>query len=120
MVRRRILAPLALVGLLAAAVAVPAQAGSRKPQHKTVGVIDYAFTPAKLKVTPGSKITWRWGDGNSASHDVKLVSAPRGVRRFTSPTFTAGVTFSKQLKTAGTYRFICSYHVNMRETIIVR
>jgi plastocyanin len=119
MVRRRILAPLALVGLLAAVV-VPAQAASRKPQHKTAGVVDYAFTPARLTVTPGSKITWKWADGNSTSHDVKLVSAPKGVKKFTSPTYTAGVSFSKQLKTAGTYRFICSYHITMRETITVK
>jgi plastocyanin len=71
-------------------------------------------------VTPGSRITWRWADGNSNSHNVKLVSAPKGVKKFSSPTYTAGVAFSKQLKTPGTYRFICTYHVNMREAIVVK
>jgi plastocyanin len=116
---RRILAPVALVALLAA-LAVPAMAASHKPQHKTVGVIDDAFAPVKATVTPGSKITWKWSALNADTHNVKLVSAPRGVKKFTSPSYTAGVSFSKQLTKPGTYRFVCTFHVNMRETIIVK
>lgn len=100
--------------------AVASAAAAKKPQKKTVGVIDDAFTPAKSSVTPGSKITWKWSAVNSNTHNVKLVSAPKGVKKFTSPSATAGISFSKQLTKPGTYRFICTFHQNMRETIVVR
>lgn len=117
---RRIVVPLALLALLAVAFAVPATAGSRKPQHKTVGVIDFAFTPKQATVTPGSRITWKWSAQNATAHDVKLVSAPKGVKKFTSPVYTAGTSFSRVLTKAGTYRFVCTFHPNMRETIYVK
>lgn len=117
--RRRavLLSVSALVGT--AAFVVPAQGA--KPKSRTVAVVDYAFTPARLTVRPGTKIVWKWSSANSAPHDVKLTKGPRGVRRFTSPVATAGVTYARTLTVKGTYRFVCTYHVNvMRQTIVVK
>jgi plastocyanin len=113
-------APLATAAVLAAVV-VPAQGKKPKARHTTVGVVDYAFTPARNTIRPGTKVTWRWNVANSAPHDVKLVSAPKGVKKFTSPTYTAGISWSRTFRVKGTYRLICTYHRSlMHETIIVK
>lgn len=107
--------------LLAAIFALPAQGAARKGATKTVGVVDYAFTPAKLTVRPGTKIVWKWDSANSAPHDVKLRSAPKGVKKFTSPVATAGITYARTLTVKGTYRLLCTYHANvMKQTIVVK
>jgi len=118
---RRPIVLLAAVAALGAAAAPAAQgAKKRKPPTKTVKLVDNAFLPAKLKVKAGTKVVWKWDVANSNPHDVKLVKAPKRVKRFTSPTGTAGVTFARTLKVRGTYRLLCTYHANMRQTIVVR
>ncbi len=114
---RRLTILLVPVLLLAAVFALPAQGA--KQQAKTVGVIDYAFTPKRLTVRPGTKIVWKWDAANSAPHDVKLYAAPKGVKKFTSPTATAGITFSKTLSRKGTYKLLCTYHENVMRGVIV-
>ncbi|MBB4663684.1 cupredoxin domain-containing protein [Conexibacter arvalis] len=116
---RRLIVLLAAVALAALAVA-PAQGAKKKPRSKTVGVIDYAFTPAKMTVRPGTKIVWKWSKANSAPHDVKLAKGPKGVKKFTSPVYTASISWSRTLKVKGTYRLLCTYHANMRQTIVVK
>lgn len=116
-----VLAAPALAASLAAALVVPAQGAKSKPKSKTVGVIDYSFTPAKLTVRPGTKIVWKWSSANSAPHDVQLTKGPKGVKRFTSPVATAGITYTRTLRVKGTYRLLCTYHATvMRQTIVVK
>lgn len=118
---RRLTVLLVPVLLLAAVFALPAQGAGKKGATKTVGVIDYAYTPARLTVRPGTKIVWKWDSANSAPHDVKLRSGPRGVKKFTSPTATAGITYARTLRVKGTYRLFCTYHATvMRQTIVVK
>lgn len=118
---RRLIVLLAAAVALAAVVVVPAQGAKKKAPSKTVGVVDYAFTPAKLTVRPGTKIVWKWDAANSAPHDVKLGNAPKGVKKFTSPVATAGITYTRTLTVKGTYRLLCTYHANvMRQTIVVK
>jgi plastocyanin len=117
----RRLAVLLVPAVLAAALAVPGVAVSRKLPSKTVGVVDFALTPARLTVRPGTRIVWKWSAANGAPHDVELVSAPRGVRRFTSPTGTTGLVYARSLTKKGTYRLLCRYHASvMRQTIVVK
>jgi plastocyanin len=117
---RRLTVLLVPVVLLAAAFALPAQ-GAGKVARKTVGVIDYAYTPARMTVRPGTKIVWKWDSANSAPHDVKLRAGPRGVKKFTSPTATAGITYARTLRVKGTYRLFCTFHAAvMRQTIVVK
>lgn len=117
---RRLSALLLVPVLVAAAVfVVPAQGA--KPKSKTVGVVDYSFTPARLTVRPGTKIVWKWSAANSAPHDVQLTKGPKGVKRFTSPVATAGITYARTLTAKGTYRLLCTYHATvMRQTIVVK
>lgn len=121
---RRLVA-IALAGA-AAVAAAPASAGvpdgARKPQKRTVDVVDNYYGPKKLTVNLKSRITWKWTDEAADVHDVKLTSAPKGFKKFQTEPGSAGFTYSKTLTKPGTYRFICTFHEedNMRMTIVVR
>lgn len=110
----------------AAVAAAPASAGvpdgARKPQKRTVDVVDNYYGPKKLTVNLKSRITWKWTDEAADVHDVKLTSAPKGFKKFQTEPGSAGFTYSKTLTKPGTYRFICTFHEedNMRMTITVR
>jgi plastocyanin len=110
----------------AALAAAPAVAGShvaaRKPQKKKIEVADNFYNPKKLTVNLRSKITWVWTDASADVHDVKLISAPKGFKKFQTEPASAGFTYSKTLTKPGTYKFICTFHEedNMRMTIVVR
>jgi plastocyanin len=121
---RRFAGILLLLGA-AVAAAAPAAAGtthSGKPQKRTVEVADNYYSPKKLTVNLKSRITWKWTDEVADVHDVKLVSAPKGVKKFQSEPGSAGFTYSKTLTKPGTYKLICTFHEedNMRMTIVVR
>jgi plastocyanin len=115
-----------LVGV-AALAAAPALAGSspsaaRKPQKKKIEVADNFYNPKKLTVNLKSRITWVWTDESADVHDVKLISAPKGFKKFQTEPGSAGFSYSKTLTKPGTYKFICTFHEedNMRMTIVVR
>ncbi|HEY7622126.1 MAG TPA: plastocyanin/azurin family copper-binding protein [Solirubrobacteraceae bacterium] len=116
---------LVLAGAVAFAAA-PALAGTsaaiHKPQKKKVEVYDNYYGPKKLTVNLKSRITWQWSEDSADVHDVKLISAPKGFRKFQTEPASAGYTYSKTLTKPGTYRFICTLHEedNMRMTIVVR
>ena len=105
----------------APAVAVPPDA-ARKPQKKRVEVVDNYYSPRKLTVNLKSRINWVWTDGSADVHDVKLVSGPKGFKKFQTEPGSAGYTYSKTLTKPGVYKFICTLHEedNMRMTITVR
>jgi plastocyanin len=107
MSRRNLAAGAALAGILAAA-AVPAL-GASSPK-KTIKVIDDSFAPAKATLRKDTLVTFKWSDANYQEHNVKLVSAPKGVKKFTSPSGTTAISFRKRLAKPGTYKFVCTYH----------
>jgi len=109
-------AALAGTALLAAA---PAGAGST--QRKTAKVADYSISPSRLTVNAGSLVTWRWPYTGGDTHDVKLVRAPRGVKKWQSDLASESFNYRKRLKVPGKYTVICSLHPDdMRQTITVR
>lgn len=120
-----------LTALAAAGVLVPTVvangATAAKPQKKTVTMNDNFYGPAKLTITKGSTVTWKWPTDVGDSHDVKLTKKPSGSKftfvdpdtgkkvtktTFQSPPFAAGpakfaVTgFTKP----GKYHLICTFH----------
>ena len=114
--RRPALIALALAG--AALAAAPASAGPTR----TVKVLDNFFSPKKLTVNKNTTIRWNWPEDGGDVHDVKLTSAPRGVRKFQSEAGSAGYTFRRTLSRSGTYKFLCTFHedADMRMTVVVR
>ena len=116
---------LALTGVAAVAaapaVAMPTDA-ARKPQKKRVEVVDNFYSPKKLTVNLRSRINWVWTDDSADVHDVKLISGPKGFKKFQTEPGSAGYTYAKTLTKPGVYKFLCTLHEedNMRMTITVR
>lgn len=108
----------------AALAAAPGPATAAKSKHKaprvTIGVFDNYYSPSKKTIKAGTTVRWRWDDGITDVHDVKLSKAPKGVKKFQTEPLAAGDTYSKKLTKAGTYRFICTFHEGMRMTIRVK
>jgi plastocyanin len=114
---RRTLA-LAFAAVAALLCAAPADAGA--PQRKTVKLYDNYFLPLKLTVNRGSTITWKWTGEAFDVHDVKLKSAPKGVKKFHSQPASASYTFKRTLEKPGRYKIVCTLHEEMTMTIKVR
>jgi plastocyanin len=114
-VRRPVTLALAAV-VLALALAVSASAGATR----TVKVGDDYYGPAKTTVNRGTTIRWTWLSDNADSHDVKLSSAPKGVKKFHSASAATDYTFRRTLKVAGTYKFVCTLHQDMTMRVVVR
>jgi len=112
----RLVLALALAG--AALAAAPATAAAPKP--RTVEIADNYYAPAALTVKPGTRITWRWPDEAGDVHDVKLKSAPKGVKRFRSEPASSLYPFKRTLRTPGRYRIVCTLHEEMTMTVRVR
>ena len=104
---------IALTGAVALAAA-PAVAGSpqaaRAPQKKKIEVVDNFYNPKKLTVNLRSRINWVWTDESADVHDVKLISAPKGFKKFQTEPGSAGYTYSNTLTKPGVYKFICTFH----------
>jgi plastocyanin len=112
----RLVLALAIAG--AALVAAPAVAGAPKP--RTVTIADNYYAPTKLTVRKGTRVTWRWPEVAGDVHDVKLKTAPSGVKKFQSEPASSLYEFKRQLKAPGRYRIVCTLHEEMAMTIQVR
>ena len=114
--RHRALIALVIAG--AALVAAPASAGPKK----TVKVLDNYFSPKKVTVAKDTTVQWNWPEDGGDVHDVKLTSAPKGVRKFHSEAASGGYSFRRKLSRPGTYKLLCTFHEDddMRMTIVVR
>jgi plastocyanin len=100
--------------------AAPAQAG--KPKGKTVRIYDNYFLADELTVKRDTVVTWRWPGYDQAGdvHDVKLKSAPKGVKKFHSEAAATDYTFKRKLRRPGVYKIVCTLHDDMRMRIRVK
>jgi plastocyanin len=105
---RRLIALLSTAGILAAISAPALGSGT------TVKVTGYKFTAKTIHIKKGSTVTWKWSPTNDDKHNVTFHS-------FHSKSQKHG-TFSHTFKRAGTYTYLCTFHVHshgMRGTVIV-
>jgi plastocyanin len=107
-----------VVGAALLVSAAPAQAA----RHKTVKIGDNYFTPATLKIKPGTIVTWKWPGFETAGdvHDVKLKSGPKHVKKFQSQPAASDYSFKRKLTVVGKYTVVCTLHEDMRMTIRVK
>ena len=111
--------PVALAAVAALLCAAPAGAGG--PQRKSVEVADNYYLPAKLTLNKGSTVTWKWPDDVAIDvHDVKLKTAPKGVRKWQSDPASSGYRYKRTFKQPGKYFIICTLHEEMTMRITVR
>jgi plastocyanin len=111
--------PVAFAAVVALLGATPAVASAPKP--KSVEVADNYYLPDKMTVAKGTKVTWKWPDDVAIDvHDVKLSSAPKGVKKWHSEPASSGYRFKRKLKKPGRYKIICTLHEEMTMTIKVK
>lgn len=115
---RRALTAVLLTGAVALAAAPALGAGL--PQKRTVTIGDNFYAPTKLTVNKGSTITWRWPTDSGDVHDLELTKRPPGVLKFASDPASTSYSFKRKLTKPGSYSFICTFHDEMRMTIVVR
>ena len=122
---RHMLRALAVAGLLVLAVPFLARSGAAGPaREKGAGakdppnqvVIDnFTFSPARLTVKAGTKVTWVNRD--DLPHTATSSAKPR---LFNSGTLDTDQQFSYVFTKAGTYDYFCALHPRMTGRIIVK
>jgi plastocyanin len=118
--RKIVLAALAATATSVALGVGLAPAGSATPKKRTVRVLDYYFSPAKMTVPRNTVVVWKWPAGGGDAHDVVLKKGPRGAKKFASEVFLADERFPQKLSVPGRYSIICTLHPEqMQQTIVV-
>jgi plastocyanin len=77
-----------------------------------VTIVDFAFQPGAVVVTPGTTVSWF--NAGAAPHTV---SSPAG--GFDSGTLGPGGSYSVTLSTAGSYGYFCAIHPSMTGSVTV-
>jgi plastocyanin len=98
------------------ATAPRAAAGTVTRLHQRVvhvTIAGFSFKPARLVVSPGTRIVWTNKDG-----DPHTVDSARGV--WSSDALDTGDQFARVFKQAGTFAYYCSIHPFMHGTIVVK
>ncbi|MEU7142999.1 plastocyanin/azurin family copper-binding protein [Nocardia sp. NPDC046473] len=90
-------------------------AGDTKPAAITVEVNNMKFAPADVTVKTGDTVTWHFAD--KAPHTVQGIGDK--AMGLNSPIIDKG-DWSYTFTVAGTYRYLCSLHPEMRGTITVQ
>jgi plastocyanin len=83
----------------------------RKVVHVTIH--NFAFTPARLVISPGTKIIW-----TNTDSDPHTVDSVKNI--WSSEALDTDSTFSRVFKKGGTFPYYCSIHPFMHGTIIVK
>jgi plastocyanin len=73
----------------------------------------FQFVPTELTVPVGSTVTWINQD-----EDVHAVASL--TKLFRSTALETGASFSFKFEKPGTYQFACSFHPQMRGTVVVK
>ncbi len=96
----------------------------------TVGMTDMAFTPAKIVVKAGQKVTWK--NSSEVIHNVvddagkainkSDVNVPNGGQPFHSEFMQPGQVFTRVFTVPGVYRYVCTLHEGngMKGMVVVK
>ena len=104
-------------GTLAALVLTAGVATSRavRAADVTITIDNFTFTPAQIRVAPGTKVTWVNND--DIPHLIVDATDPRAMK---SPPLDTDDRFSFTYAKAGTYPYFCGLHPHMQGTVIVQ
>jgi plastocyanin len=103
-----------------ALAAVPAAIGARSTSEPEIEMEDFSYRPARQVVAPGALVVWKNRD--RAPHNASSIARRAGGTRFfrTRTVGFRGEVTARAPRRAGTYRYLCTVHPNMRGTLIVR
>ena len=97
------------------AAATSAQAAVVRLHQRVVRLTihNFAFQPARLVVSPGTRLVWTNQDS-----DPHTVDSTKGI--WSSEALDTGTTFARVFSKTGTFPYYCSIHPFMHGTIIVQ
>ncbi len=78
-----------------------------------VTIHNFAFQPARLVVSPGTRIVW-----TNTDSDPHTVDGTKGL--WSSEALDTGAQFARVFKKAGAFSYYCSIHPYMHGTITVK
>jgi plastocyanin len=84
-------------------------------EPNTVTISNFAFSPAILSVTSGTKVTW-----TNSDEDAHTVTSADTGATFKSAALDTDDKFSFTFDKPGTYKYFCSIHPHMTGTIVVK
>jgi amicyanin len=79
-----------------------------------VHIDNFVFQPAELKIKVGTTVTWTNKD--SVGHDV----TGAGFKSGAAGGMQQGDTFKHKFTAAGTFKYRCTVHPNMKGAVIVK
>jgi plastocyanin len=92
------------------AAAPPAATSPASAAQAEVGILNFAFTPAKITIKAGQAV--RWTNEDAVDHTVDFSGHISNV-------VNRGDTYTQTFTTPGTYHYICSIHPFMHGTVVV-
>ena len=106
--RRRVIGgALALSMLAIAGGALPATAAATR-----VKIVDFSFKPRRVTIPQGTKVVWINKDG-----DAHTSTSKTGL--WDSGSLSQGERFAFRFTDTGVFRYVCSFHDDMRGKVIV-
>ena len=98
----------------AATIAAPsAPAGAPAPRKVLANILASGYTPATIEANVGDTIIWMNVDAKA--HTVTAADAS-----FTSGKVAKGASWSFTATRAGTFAYVCDYHLEMKGVLVVR
>ena len=93
-------------------LASPGPSGRQRGSATSVGIVDFAFAPAILKISVGTTVTW-------TNHDQDAHDVTERTGAFRSPTLNTGDSFTFTFTKPGQYQYLCTIHPFMTATVVV-
>jgi plastocyanin len=81
----------------------------------TITIDNFTFTPAEIRVAPGTKVTWVNND--DIPHVIVDATDPRAMK---SPPLDTDNRFSFVYAKAGSYPYFCGLHPHMQGTVVLQ
>lgn len=85
---------------------------SAQAQDMKIDINNYMFSPSKLTVAAGTKVTW-------INHDEAPHTIADKNKKFRSAALDTNESYSYTFTTPGTYQYFCTLHPQMVATVTV-
>jgi plastocyanin len=108
---KKVVSVIAAIGVAGGVAALPATGAT----NKTVRVKDSYFSPRKLTIKKGAKVTWVWR--GQERHNIATAKGPTNVKFAGRRKGKRSYTFKRR----GTWRLVCTIHApDMNMRIVVK
>jgi plastocyanin len=107
-----VIAVAALLAAIAAVAAVALSTAAAAGDSASVSIRDDLFSPKRVKVDRGGKVTWRWKGDNE--HNVRFRKVPQGADRPKGSKLQSEGRFTRTFSgKRGLYRYVCTIHQDL-------